>query len=101
MSVRVSLFGVFFQASLLCAEPSVGVTTLVHEGQVNSIAFSPDGKTLAAVGERRDKSGEIVLWDVGTSKTANRLFGHGAAVQKVVFSPNGKTLATMNQEYLM
>ena len=38
----------------------------VKEGDVNSVAFSPDGKTLAA--GYGDGDGGVVLWDVATRK---------------------------------
>lgn len=101
MSARISSLAILIVASSLRAEPTIGVTTLAHEGIVNSIAFSPDGKTLAVVGERRDKTGEIILWDVATARPVMRLFGHDSIVDKVVFAPDGRSLATMNSNHLM
>jgi WD40 repeat protein len=59
------------------------------EGEVEALAFSPDGTTLAAVG----RSGATTVWDVSTrSLRYEPLFaGLGA---RVAFSPDGKTLAT-------
>ena len=57
---------------------------------VNSVVFSPDGKTLASGG--RDDT--VRLWDVATGEEARRLTGHGVSVNSVVFSPDGKTLAS-------
>jgi WD40 repeat protein len=53
------------------------------------VAFSPDGKTLAAGLE----SGEVRLWDVTTGREHWRLRGHGAGVRFVGFHPDGRTLA--------
>jgi WD40 repeat protein len=52
------------------------------------VAFSPDGKTLAAGGY-----GEVTLIDAGTGRRLAALSGHPAAVTSVAFSPDGKTLA--------
>lgn len=56
---------------------------------VMSVAFSPDGKTLAAA--NRDMS--VKVWDVATSRRST-LSGHTHAVYSVAFSPDGKTLAS-------
>ena len=61
-----------------------------HEGYVNSVAFSPDGKTLASGSD----DGTIKLWDVSTGLIKNTLMGHRNWVASVAFSPNGTTLAS-------
>jgi WD40 repeat protein len=62
-----------------------------HTGIVMSVAFSPDGKTLAS--DSWDKT--IRLWDVATSQPIGQpLTGHTDYVASVAFSPDGKTLAS-------
>jgi len=59
------------------------------EGEVRSLAFSPDGKTLVA-GVRY---GTIKIIDVPTKKVATHK-SHAADVWAVAFSPDGKSLAS-------
>ncbi|WP_084763412.1 NACHT and WD repeat domain-containing protein, partial [[Scytonema hofmanni] UTEX B 1581] len=61
-----------------------------HSELVISVAFSPDGKTLAS--GSADKT--IKLWDVATGKISQTLTGHSKWVNSVAFSPDGKTLAS-------
>jgi WD40 repeat protein len=69
----------------------------MKEGEVRSVAFSPDGKTLAAGFEHGggEGGGGVVLWDVAARRPlAEQVLpvkeGH---VQCIAFSPDGKTLA--------
>jgi Tol biopolymer transport system component len=68
-----------------------------HRFEVHSVAFSPDGKTLASGGGYFSadlKPGEIMLWDVGTGQLRDSFKGHAGGVWSVAFSPDGKTLAS-------
>jgi len=63
----------------------------VGKGNVTTIAFSPDGKTLASGGW--DET--IRLWNVATGKQLRRLDGHAdGMVATVTFSPDGRFLAS-------
>ena len=57
---------------------------------VKSVAFSPDGKTLASGGG----DNVIHLWDIRTGKREMTLVGHTHWVFSLAFSPDGKTLAS-------
>ena len=64
--------------------------------QFYSLAFSPDGNTLAT-GLERNRENEIVyLWDVATGKEKKQLKSHTVNTIRVLFSPDGKTLASMS-----
>ena len=61
------------------------------ETEVLSLAFSPDGQTLASGSQNKT----IALWDVATQQLIGHpLKGHQAPVVRLVFSPDGKTLAS-------
>jgi len=61
-----------------------------HSFSVYSVAFSPDGKTLAS--GSGDKT--IKIWNVTTGQEIRTLKGHSDGVISVAFSPDGKTLAS-------
>jgi WD40 repeat protein len=62
----------------------------VGKGNVTTLAFSPDGKTLASGGW----DDLVRLWDVATGKQLRKLDAHRAMVARVAFSPDGKLLAS-------
>jgi WD40 repeat protein len=67
----------------------------VAEGGVTSVAFSHDGKTLAASYSGGVNSCGVVLWDVARLSRLNGspLTVSAMEIRAVTFSPNGKTLA--------
>ena len=76
-------------------------TLVGHRYEVYSVAFSPDGKTLASGGGYLGpdlKPGEIPLWDVGSGKVLTTLKGHTGGVWSLAFSPDGKALASASAD---
>ncbi len=62
-----------------------------HGSLVTSIAWSPDGTTLASVSMAKNR--RVCLWRVATG-TRTDLNGHAGKVRTVAFSPDGRMLAT-------
>ena len=63
------------------------------DGGVQSVAFSPDSKTLAS----GSVSGTVRLWDVATGNQISApLTEPVGTIGSVVFSPDGKTLTAAN-----
>jgi len=68
-----------------------------HVGRIFALAFSPDGKTLAAGGW----DGSLRLWDVATRKELRQFVGHLGWIQSVAFSPDGKLLASAGKDKII
>jgi RNA polymerase sigma factor (sigma-70 family) len=74
-------------------DPMTGREVAVLEGPTNtvsSLAFTPDGKTLASGGFDR----AVRLWDVRTGRVLSESRLHSGVVRSVAFSPDGRTLAS-------
>ena len=64
-----------------------------HVISISSLAFSPDGKTLASA-----TSGGIALLDLSTLQVKKSLSGHTDRVNSVAFGPDGQTLASGSED---
>jgi WD40 repeat protein len=70
------------------------------------VAFSPDGKLLAAssgnFNDYRDsRPADIAVWDTATGKEVHTLKGHRNDVDAVAFSPDGKRLASGGRDAVL
>ncbi|OAI41529.1 hypothetical protein AYO40_00410 [Planctomycetaceae bacterium SCGC AG-212-D15] len=65
-----------------------------HQSFVTSVAFAPDGKTLAS--GSWDKT--VRLWEAVTGKEIRRLDGHEDQVSSVAFTPDGKVLGSGSRD---
>ncbi|HSS77885.1 MAG TPA: AAA-like domain-containing protein, partial [Thermoanaerobaculia bacterium] len=63
---------------------------ILYQGQIESVAVSPDGRTLAT-GSSDDTA---QLWDFRTGRPLGSSLKHKGPVSALAFSPDGRTIAT-------
>jgi WD40 repeat protein/serine/threonine protein kinase len=66
-----------------------------ENAEIHDLALSPDGDTLATVGE----DGLVRLWDTRTRRLRARWPAHSSVIYSVSFSPDGTALATAGAEH--
>jgi WD40 repeat protein len=74
------------------AELVGGVLTL--RACIQSLRFSPDGRTLATV----EGDHKIRLWDTQTGRLEQTFEGHNDHIWSIAFAPDGKTLVSTGQD---
>ena len=65
-----------------------------HSSPVISLAFSPDGQTLAS----GDQNGKLKIWEVRTGKEKYSLAAHDRPIWSIAYHPNGETIASGSQD---
>jgi RNA polymerase sigma factor (sigma-70 family) len=68
----------------------LGTVRFRHQNLIGSVAYSPDGKILAAGGYH----GVIFLYDAATGRKLRELQAYASQFPPIAFSPDGKTLAS-------
>ena len=63
---------------------------LTHQGAVNTVAYSPDGKTVLTA----SVDGTARVWDAATGQPIGPPLTHQDGVYAVAYSPDGKTVLT-------
>ena len=61
-----------------------------HNAPISTLAFSPDGRTIASGG----RDGAVIIWDVEARSAIAKCLQHTAMVWCVDFSPDGRNLAS-------
>jgi WD40 repeat protein len=86
------------EGSVRIWEVSTGneISTMLHDNQVNSVAFSPDGRYL--ISGSWDKSARV--WETMTGKEVSRV-EHDGGVLVVAFDPSGKYAASGGEDGLI
>jgi WD40 repeat protein/uncharacterized protein (UPF0147 family) len=65
-----------------------------HKTRASSVAFSPDGRTLAT----GDQRGTLFLWELATGRHRHQFAGHESWIRSLAFSPDGRLLAASSAE---
>jgi WD40 repeat protein len=63
-----------------------------HSSPVLSLAFSPDGRSLAS----GDRDQAIIVWDLATGHRRQRLAEPMGPITALAYSPDGSLLASAN-----
>lgn len=74
--------------------PGTLIRTLTTGSSILSVAFNPDGVTIAAAGEDHT----IGLWNLVDGRLVKTLEGHEGPVRSVAFSPDGKRLVSGSED---
>src|SRR5437899_2278086 len=90
IGLGVVFLGLGAVTSRSAPEPKVTDTLKGHTAQVTSVAYSPDGKTLAS----GSLDHTLRLWELASGKNTATLRGHEAGLGCIAYSPDGKTLAS-------
>ncbi len=85
-------------------EPATGKLLATLSGQtdsVRSIAFSPDGKLIAASSGTPQSEGEIDIWDLQSHQLIKTMHGHKDCIYSITWSPDGKLIASGSYDKLV
>jgi WD40 repeat protein/serine/threonine protein kinase/Flp pilus assembly protein TadD len=71
--------------------------SLVHQGVVQQVVFSPDGRRLLTLsGHGSTNRNQVQVWDTATGRPVSPPFAQSQHVMYVAFSPDGRRVATGN-----
>jgi len=75
-------------------EPEGIITLSGHSADINSVAFSPDGRLVVTA----SADGTARVWDTAFGATRAELRGHSGSVNSAAFSPDGKFIVTAGND---
>lgn len=81
------------------------ITQIMHNGEVSSVTFSPNGKYIVSGGcEKRDinsrcSQGIARVWEAMTGKEVTRMI-HDGEVSSTVFSPDGRYVVSGGDDFI-
>jgi dipeptidyl aminopeptidase/acylaminoacyl peptidase len=90
-----------YRSVILFDVPNARIQKVLREpqGAVQSVAWSKDGKLLAAAGGLPGEVGEVILYNAAEDfKAAAGYTGHSDVIYSVAISPDGQKLATASQD---
>ena len=93
--------GSYQQIELLNSEGKLLNKLSGAANQVRALAFSPDGKLLAAAGGNPAQFGEVKIYSVADGKEIISMRGHRDNIFSIAFSPDGKMLATCSYDKMV
>ena len=97
---------IFSEIKLWNAQTGDLTRTLTGAGEVFAVAFSPDGKRIAAgcggsgngTGAQGSVAGRVEMWDIASGNLLWLQKAHSTAARTVAFSPDGLTLVSGGED---
>jgi WD40 repeat protein/serine/threonine protein kinase len=80
--------------SNLRSEPRIDTILHGHTNAVRTVAYSPDGQSIASAG----RDNQIILWDTESRREIRTLVGHQDWINNLVFDSSGSTLYSTSSD---